>query len=109
MATRRRSWLKRKERYGGRLNAKKRAQFMILSRTMALHKIEKGCADCGYRKHHAALEFDHVRGVKRRCVSAAATMIAFLSEAQKCDVVCANCHRVRTYTRMGVNIRDGIG
>lgn len=36
--------------------------------------------------HYSQLDFDHVRGVKAL-------------EVSKCDVVCANCHRVRTYSK----------
>ena len=31
---------------------------------LARYKVEKGCADCGYKKHHAALDFDHIAGKK---------------------------------------------
>lgn len=28
---------------------------------LAAFKLAKGCADCGFCKHHVALDFDHVR------------------------------------------------
>ncbi len=61
------------------------------------------CVDCGYNKHLAALEFDHVREDKGSdlaiMLSSGAGWDALVVEANKCDLVCANCHRVRTSER----------
>jgi hypothetical protein len=65
-------------------------------------KLERGCADCGYRAHAVALDFDHVRGEKVDNVgtlAARSSMARLLAEIEKCEVVCANCHRVRTHAR----------
>lgn len=63
------------------------------------------CADCGGRFKPWQMDFDHVRGEKRFDIAHAiqqgykrATVEA---EIKKCDVVCANCHRDRTHSRMG--------
>jgi hypothetical protein len=57
---------------------------------------ENPCVDCGERDI-IVLDFDHVRGEKRCEVS---NMIngwyswkTVLSEIEKCDVRCSNCHR----------------
>jgi hypothetical protein len=66
------------------------------------YKIEKGCADCGYNEHWAALDFDHLPGtLKVADIRSGASFgwVALLEEIMKCDVVCANCHRVRTVER----------
>ena len=69
-----------------------------------------GCADCGYNAHPAALDFDHLPGTvkrfsigqqKHRCKEELEAEIA------KCELVCANCHRIRTYER-GRQAADGI-
>ena len=59
------------------------------------------CKDCGGVFHHSAMDFDHVRGKKSFQVSDACahTIAALYEEIAKCDLVCSNCHRVRTYTR----------
>jgi len=65
-------------------------------------KVEWGCVDCGYREHAAALDFDHRPGcVKLFDIGKAAnrSWSSVLLELGKCDVVCANCHRVRTFDR----------
>lgn len=60
------------------------------------------CADCG-EDDWIVLEFDHVRGTKTYCVAAmvgkGSAMSSLIEEVAKCDVVCANCHRRRTYAR----------
>lgn len=60
------------------------------------------CTDCGQTYHHAAMDFDHVRGSK---VSGVAQMWSWrrervLGELAKCDLVCANCHRIRTQSQL---------
>jgi hypothetical protein len=64
-------------------------------------KLLRGCFDCGYDADADALELDHVRGVKFRAVSALTTAsdAVLAVEIAKCDVVCANCHSIRTANR----------
>lgn len=64
---------------------------------LADYKIEKGCFDCGYRKHHSALDFDHVKGVKKLNVCFSKSIGMAKKEIKKCQVVCSNCHRIRTW------------
>lgn len=64
---------------------------------MRKRKLELGCADCGYKGHHAGLDFDHVRGDKEFDVATIVSLPALYREMEKCDVVCARCHRIRTY------------
>jgi len=51
------------------------------------------------------MDFDHVRGDKEFTVSKAVqrayalTLSRVRAEIAKCDVVCANCHRIRTERR----------
>ena len=69
-------------------------------------KIARGCIDCGYKEHPAALQFDHVAGQKVATIS---DMVCYhynwesiLEEIAKCEVRCANCHEIRTWeTRHG--------
>lgn len=64
------------------------------------YKLSKGCIDCGYRKHHVALDFDHIKGNKEINVCNAKSIEQAKREIDKCEVVCSNCHRIRTYERM---------
>ena len=65
-------------------------------------KLKSGCVGCGFNKHPAALQFDHLPGhVKLFGISSAINKSWYKVEAEikKCEVVCANCHAIRTYNR----------
>jgi hypothetical protein len=59
------------------------------------------CADCHAEYPFYVMEFDHVRGKKREHLARMATLgiSAILNEIEKCDVVCSNCHKERTWRR----------
>ena len=62
------------------------------------------CSDCGSRFAAHQMDFDHRDSALKsfRLTSGGAMLksrSALLDEARKCDVVCANCHRIRTQTR----------
>lgn len=70
---------------------------------LAEFKLSKGCVDCGYRESALALEFDHLPGtVKVRTVASMmySSWDVIWAEVAKCEVVCANCHAIRTFTRL---------
>lgn len=62
----------------------------------------KPCADCGQVYPPYVMDFDHrdpplkTRGVTNMLMYSKERILA---EIAKCDLVCANCHRVRTYGR----------
>jgi hypothetical protein len=60
------------------------------------------CADCG-ETDPLVLEFDHLRDKLFNVGSALPyrNWESILAEIEKCDVVCANCHRRRTGRRLG--------
>jgi hypothetical protein len=69
---------------------------------VARYKTIRGCDDCGYSGHHAALEFDHLPGhVKVRTIGSFmySSWKAIKAEIEKCELVCSNCHSIRTYER----------
>lgn len=47
------------------------------------------------------MDYDHVRGEKIKDISDmwAGDKDLILAEIAKCDLVCANCHRIRTHLR----------
>lgn len=62
----------------------------------------KPCADCKRKFPPYAMDFDHTGNDKIGDVSTLAGLgykTAALEEVKKCDVVCAVCHRIRTYKR----------
>ncbi len=66
---------------------------------------DRPCTDCGQRYPHYVMDFDHREGEKKKFNLANTAGQGWRSftnvkaEIAKCDVVCANCHRERTYQR----------
>ena len=57
------------------------------------------CVDCYKQFPPVCMDFDHVRGRKKFNISRVpmiGSLNKFLKEIVKCDLVCANCHRIRT-------------
>lgn len=60
------------------------------------------CTDCKKKYPAVVMDFDHVHGNKTKEVSAymrGGNLIDALEEIKKCELVCANCHRLRTESR----------
>lgn len=64
-------------------------------------KAARGCVDCGYCDSPVALDFDHVTGKKVANVSSLVRRARAQVDAEiaKCEVRCANCHRIKTAER----------
>lgn len=67
-------------------------------------KANTACSDCGSKFPHVAMDFDHVTGTKivnvSRLARSACSWKKMFDEILKCEVVCSNCHRVRTSDRL---------
>lgn len=65
-------------------------------------KTKTPCVDCGINYPYYVMDFDHVRGRKHANVM---ELVSTLSkkkideEIAKCEIVCSNCHRIRTHVR----------
>lgn len=62
---------------------------------------DRPCADCGHKFHPVAMDFDHVNGKKVQSISymLIGSWKRLEAELAKCELVCSNCHRVRTWMR----------
>jgi hypothetical protein len=65
-------------------------------------KMASGCVDCGYNANPLALQFDHIpgRGKKVNSPTNIHCPKKWEAEIAKCEVVCANCHHIRTHARL---------
>ena len=65
-------------------------------------KTKTPCVDCRISYPYYVMDFDHVRGQKHANVM---ELVSTLSkkkideEIAKCEIVCSNCHRIRTHMR----------
>lgn len=66
------------------------------------YKLSKQCHDCAGVFSASQLEFDHCRGPKHFELSRSGSksLHTIATEIAKCDVVCANCHRLRHHKVM---------
>lgn len=82
------------------IRAQKRAEKWKLSQII---KTESGCVDCGYNESPYALQFDHIYNNKKENVSnlirSDYSWKTIKEEIEKCEIVCANCHAIRTHNR----------
>lgn len=90
-----RKWyLANAERVKGQLNERRKAASAYVNDIK-----RQPCTDCGQTFPPAAMEFDHVRGTKQALISKMCNRgqqpAVIAAEIAKCDLVCANCHRIR--------------
>ena len=60
------------------------------------------CTDCGVNYPAHVMDFDHINGDKSYTIGEMVSNCSWedlLKELKKCEVVCANCHRQRTWYR----------
>lgn len=65
------------------------------------------CMDCGITYPHYVMDFDHRDGSDKKFdIASNARRLAkstLQKEIEKCDIVCSNCHRERTYHWRSLN------
>lgn len=84
-----------------RANVKKRRDAIKAEQYSLVQEAKSvSCADCGGSFHYCQMDFDHlvekVRDVSRLVGGSTKKL---LEEMAKCEVVCSNCHRLRTFRR----------
>ena len=65
------------------------------------YKESKPCMDCGVKYPHYVMDFDH-RDPKEKefnisAITRSGSLKRIWEEIAKCDLVCSNCHRHRTF------------
>lgn len=95
---------KNKEKYFAKNRLNKNRQRNRLKKILLSVK-QRPCQDCGGVFHPWVMELDHRENTIK--VESVSNLVGrgcpdekLLAEIEKCDVVCANCHRMRTFFRM---------
>ncbi len=82
-------------------NESKNQRQQRLGQKLREYKSQFGCCDCGYNENPYALDFDHIRDTKVSNVSTLVSMTSswdkIVQEIEKCEIRCANCHRIKTH------------
>lgn len=89
-----------KDEHIKKVTARKLQQVVRSQKLIIDYLLSHPCVDCG-ETDIVVLQFDHVRGVKRKDLS---RLLSFSertvqNEIAKCDVRCANCHQRKTAER----------
>ena len=92
----------RKEKHRQAVHKSEKKRLLLLHAAVKEYKLTAGCRNCGYNEHHAALDFAHKNRANK--IDNIGTMLRrrgaskrVWAEIVKCDVLCANCHRVETF------------
>lgn len=76
---------------------------VLLKGHVAQLKSNATCVDCKKAYPACVFDFDHVKGKKRgdvaTMVGRSVSLKTLIAEIEKCELVCANCHRIRTHNR----------
>jgi hypothetical protein len=103
-AYKREHYLANKQRYIDQAAVSKRKLRLKRTRYLIEYFASHPCVECG-ETDPVVLEFDHVDATTKSFDVGSAldryTWERFAAEMEKCDVVCANCHRRRTARRRG--------
>lgn len=93
----RRHYAENKDKYAESLKASRQ------NRKEKLNELKSGpCMDCNIKYPPYVMDWDHVSGEKVERVSRMVrgwSWQAVLNEIAKCELVCSNCHRIRTWNR----------
>lgn len=96
----RRHYLKHKAEYFARNNARRKKMRDWTSEV----KAATPCVDCRNYFPPYVMDFDHREGVRKTAIVsrlvANQSWTRLHAEIAKCDIVCSNCHRMRTYRRL---------
>ena len=89
-----------KQDYMDKASARKRA----IKDCIRIDKSAKGCVDCGITDWRV-LDYDHLPEFSKTmsislAITKGWTLVRLQKEIEKCEVVCANCHRIRTHVRL---------
>ena len=74
-----------------------------LKRALIIESKNKPCADCGLEYPPYVMDFDHRPDEEKLfniSTNGNKSVERVRQEIEKCDVVCANCHRERTHQRL---------
>lgn len=87
-----------------RVKARNKAYKAEMREFIKTLKATTPCTDCGVFYPSYVMQFDHCRGEKIMEVSVMVSKMwsreNIQAEIDKCDIVCANCHAIRTHTRL---------
>ena len=84
-------------------NARRTAHRSSMVKYVQEYKLNMGCVRCGYNDYAVALQLDHIDPSTKDCSHTSGSayrsdwsLERLKEEIDKCQVLCANCHAVKT-------------
>lgn len=102
----RRYYDRHKQEHIARVRELKRKQREVVRKFIDEVK-DNPCTDCGNRFPPCVMDFDHLDPKQKKFGIASGstyTVERLKEEIAKCELVCANCHRIRTHKRRRPNL-----
>lgn len=84
---------------------RRKKQIFIIRAYIKDYKESRSCADCKVSYPYWVMDFDHLSDKSfgiNRFTEHTLDLEKIKKEIEKCEVVCANCHRQRTHNRTGL-------
>ena len=97
----RKHYAKNRQKYIDKASRYKKLLQLLIKKV----KESRPCADCKKKYPYYVMDFDH-REDKLFNIGGCYTntgMAKLKEEINKCDLVCSNCHRIRTHGRLGLS------
>lgn len=86
-------------------NAEKTKRYEQIRRDLIDYYRDRPCLDCNGKFPIVCMDFDHREATTKSftiaCAGLHRPIKVLLEEIAKCDVICSNCHRLRTAKRCG--------
>ena len=97
-------YLRNKELYKQRASISRKLMRKRNSDYVRDIKKSNPCSDCNNYFHYSQMDFDHINDNKTiniaRISNSSLSLKRIQDEINKCELVCANCHRLRTWNRL---------
>lgn len=97
--SRKKSFNKHKTKIYNKIKRRKQSKREFI---LNLYKVNKPCADCHKIYHPVCMDFDHMDPSSKwddisRLLGSDLSLDRIEEEIKKCELVCSNCHRLRTF------------
>lgn len=96
-------WREHYKRNTDKYIAKKNARKAEIRQYIKDSKLGKPCTDCGVLYSHYVMDYDHLSNKEYdigKMSSHGFSIKRVQEEIDKCELVCSNCHRERTFSRI---------
>ena len=91
----------------------RRARYRQICKAYTMKLKNTPCQDCGQKYPPYVMDFDHREGEQKlheiaKMVTGGWSLKKIEREIKKCDLVCANCHRIRTHAGIAKVVTAGL-